>query len=179
MAATTRARVSLAALYTQLNVRFWNGLIASVVVCAGCDNPKPLPQSPPPQSERNLSAEVAALQLSQMCSTAAEAFWRRGGYDHPSTPAKGTSETWGYQSHYNTERKRCFVLVDLLTQLPSGGSTQHQEVFNAIEGGEPLAILNVHKSAAVDAPRIDLLKANTRIPSTPENLEWFRGLMSK
>jgi hypothetical protein len=150
-------------------------VIAVVPVIKGWFNPK----APPTQSQRNLDAEAAPLQLSQTCSAAADTFWRRGGYDHPPTPAKGTTENWGYQSHYSTEQKRCFVLVGLLTHLPSGGSTQHQEVFDAIEGGEPLAILNIYPGAAFEAPRRDLLKANTSIPSTPENLEWFRGLMSR
>ncbi len=158
--------------------RLANLAIASALVCAGCRAPG-REQSTPRSSGRNLDAEVAALQLSQTCSTAAEAFWRRG-YDHPSPPAKDTTETWSYQSHYNSEQKRCFVLVDLQMRLPSGSSTQHQEVFDAIEGGESLAILNIHQlEIAGAAPDTQLLKANARIPVTSENLEWFRGLMSK
>jgi hypothetical protein len=153
-------------------------LVVVLIVCTGC-NASGREQSPAQSPGRDLAAEVSALQLSQMCSTAAETFWRRNKYDHPATPTKGTTDNWGYQSHYNAEQKRCFVLVELVTQLPSGDSTQHQEVFDAIEGGEPLAIMQVHKTTIAAAPRIDLLKANTAIPSTPENLQWFRGLMSK
>jgi hypothetical protein len=156
-----------------------NYLVIASVVFGGACKASGREQQPPPQSKRNLDAEVAALQLSQMCSTAAGTYWTRNGYDHPSTPAKGTSETYGYQSHYNTEQKRCFVLVEIVTQLPSGASSQHQEVFDAIEGGQPLAIFHVTKLGVTDSPRIDLLKAKARIPSTPENIEWFRGLMSK
>jgi hypothetical protein len=157
--------------------RFALMVIAAVVVCAAC-NTSPREQ-PSTQPRRNLDAEVQTLQLSQMCSSGADAFWRRNGYDHQSTPAKGTNETWGYQSHYNSEQKRCFVLVELVTQLPSGGSIQSQEIFDAIEGGQPLAMLHVNKLVETAASRTDLLKANAAIPATAENLDWFRGLMSK
>lgn len=87
------------------------------------------------------------------------------------------TDNWNYQSHYNTQQKRCLVLTERVT-LTSIGSIQYQEVFDAFEGGEPLAILNVRRpNRAPEA--FDLLRANAKIPSTPENLEWFRGLMSK
>jgi hypothetical protein len=152
-------------------------IMASVVVCTACNAASR--EQPQSQSRRNLDAEVTALQLSQMCSTGAESFWRRNGYDHPSAPAKGTTENWGYQSHYSAEHKRCFVLVESVMQFSTGASSQHQEVFDAIEGGEPTATLNIFKLTVDAAPRVTLLKTNTAIPTSTENLDWFRGLMSK
>jgi hypothetical protein len=125
---------------------------------------------PPDRSQR----PDLSLRLSQTCATAADAFWHRGGYEHPPAPVKGWTENWTYQSHYNTELKRCFVLVEVVTHSPSD-SMQNQEVFDAIESGESLASMNVVVSTA----RTYLLKANTRITATPENLAWFHGLMTK
>jgi hypothetical protein len=135
----------------------------------------------PPASRRDVNGELAALQLSTACSTAAEAFWRRGGYDRPGPPAKGTSERSNYQSHYNSEQKRCFVLTELLTELPSGASVQHLEVFDAVEGGYPFAILHRRIGTPSDPTptTVSLLKANQTIPATRENLDWFAGLMLK
>jgi hypothetical protein len=151
--------------------------IASVVLCAACNTGSR--EQLPTQTSRNPDAEVLALKLSQACSTAAETFWNRNGYDHPGTPANGTTETWDYRSHYNTEQKRCLVRVERVAQLPSGPSIRSEEVFDAIEDGEPLASLSVTRFAPDVESRWDLLKANMAIPSTSENLDWYWGLMSK
>jgi hypothetical protein len=161
-------------------IRFTNHVaIASALVCMACKAPDGAQAAKQPP--RNEAAEVAALQLSQVCATAADTFWRRGGYDRPSQPAKDTTVKWSYQSHYSTERKRCFIRVDSAVLRQSGSATSHQEVFDAIEGGEPLAILNVDEAmgASPDTREIDLRKADAVTPPTPENLEWFRGLMSR
>src|SRR5262245_2497953 len=161
-------------------IRFGKHLaIASALVCMACKGSNR--EQTPTQSRRNEAAEVAALQLSQMCATAAENFWHRGGYDRPSSPAKGTTERWFYQSHYNTEQKRCFIRAHSAVLRLTGSSTDHQEVFDAIEGGEPFAILNVDETmgASPDTKEITLLRASASTTPTPENLEWFRGLMSR
>jgi hypothetical protein len=149
-------------------------LVVVIMVAAGCNAAAQREQPPVVQSPRNLESEISALKLSEMCATAAEAFWQRGKYDHPDPPATNTTENWGHQSHYNTEQKRCFILVELVTVSPGGRLHRTREVFDAIEGGYPLASFFV----LIDGTQ-DLLKAGTKIPTTPENLAWFQGLMSK
>jgi hypothetical protein len=150
-------------------------VVASLVVSAACNASG---REQPPTPRRNLDADVSALQLSQMCATRSDTFWHGNGYDQPARPAAGTSEIWSHQSHYNAEQKRCFVRVSFLT-MQGGSSTQHQEVFDAFEGGEPVGVEHIHTVAGAAAPDTTLHKANAAIPPTPENLEWFHGLMSK
>src|SRR5262245_19645849 len=152
-------------------------VIASALFCMACKAPDRAQAAT--QVHRNEAAELAALQLSQVCATAADTFWRR--YDRPSQPAKDATVKWSYQSHYSPEQKRCFIRVDSAVLRQSGSATNHQEVFDAIEGGAPLAILNVDEAmgASPDTKEIDLRKADAVTTPTPENLEWFRGLMSR
>lgn len=151
--------------------------IASLTCCERPRRPEPTQQ--PAKQARNFDGELTSLRLSRECQDAAASFWHRQGYDRPDPPAKGTSENWGYQSHYNSEQKRCFILVDLTTILPSGGTSNHQEIFDAIEGGYPLATQHRQRDASVLEEHVTLMRGNTGIDVNAANLAWFEGFMTK
>ncbi len=122
------------------------------------------------------AAELAALKLSQACAESAATFWHRFGYDQSKPPAKGTSDLWSYQSHYNRELKRCLISIRLTTILPTGTVNSSEEIADAIEAGEPLAALHRTTNPAGSQ---HLMRGNQRIDDNESNLAWFQALMTR
>jgi hypothetical protein len=121
-------------------------------------------------------AALSAMKVSAACADAAATFWHRYGYDKPSKPTPGQSETWSYASHYNHELEKCLVATRLTTILPSGTIVFTEEIADAIEGGEPIASLTTRSP---DDRVIALIRSNRQIDPTPDNLAWYKGLMTK
>jgi hypothetical protein len=163
--------------FTIVAVGLW-----AVAVCS-CEKPREStssPTEPPAKPARNYDAELAAMRLSKECQDSAAAFWHREGYDRPTPAAKNVTENRGYQSHYNVETKRCLILVDLTTIQASGVTTKHQEVFDAIEGGAPLATLHKSNTFSLGGREfVDVSRGNQALESNVANIEWFEGLMKK
>lgn len=112
-------------------------LVFSAMV-SGC-NLRPEASSSRATNEKELAIERARLELSELCATAADRFWKRSGNEEIRNRSKGNEfvgPVLSYTSHYNRELRRCLVMVTdrALRPVRNGLYNESHTVLYASEG---------------------------------------------
>lgn len=157
--------------------------LAVAFVCSACKASPPPPtvtqaaKEAPPQSDA--SADLAALKLSEACADAADKYWHVAGFD---VRASKPGQSMGMSNHYNTRTKKCYMSVQVVSQLANGTTLMMESVMDPVDR---VTVASLQMSArAGDKLKPDILgfavdgdlKDET---ISPESLARFHRLMTE
>ena len=120
------------------------------------------------------------LQRGQFCAQAADRWWHVTGLDKAIVQPKNMTDSNDYVSHYNSQLQKCFINVREVVYLPTGHWTRQESIYDAIEGGDPLAETSSAGPMLGSEPKYGPVTRHVeRAGDGPSTLEWFKSLMSK
>jgi hypothetical protein len=145
-------------------------LTASLLSCGGNPPKRETPVQPQPDAVR--------LELIDRCQQMGDRIVKDMHEGDASLDIPEANRHYTHRSHYNFEERKCFVQTERPMTAPFVGTVMMTQIIDVNNGAGGLAVAERDIPMSGKEP-MALFRGKQELPTTPENLAWFDGLMTK